>query len=57
MNMVTDLGVNLVLAYDTPFGEADELLKAAEREDVKVLLHVTELGEALFPAEGPGGRG
>lgn len=48
-SMVKDLGVNLVIAYDTPFDEADDLLKAAEREQVEVLLHVTELGEALFP--------
>jgi len=51
-HMTDDLGVNFVLAYDTPFVEVGELLEAAQREGVKVILHVRELAEALFPGDG-----
>lgn len=51
-HMTDDLGVNFLLACDTPFVEAGELLDAARREGVKVILHVRELAEALFPGDG-----
>ena len=40
--MVRELGVNTVLANDTPFGELDALLNAAEREDIHVAVELEE---------------